>query len=354
MKLAFVTASLDLAHPTLAFTRAWVRALQRECADLRVIAREGTPFVEAPAVDLRVAFPAGHRSEQSSLLRRARWALFLRRELRGCDAVLAHMVPRDALWARRCLGASARVGLWYAHGSAGKGLGSALRACDLVFTPSERAFPMLTPKLRASGHGIDLERFAERPAAVASADAPLLFAARLSATKEPLLALAGYRLWRERTRRAPRRLVFAGAPLTEADRSLARELGAAIGDDAQVLGPRAALWSEMPTLYAHAALLLAPSRTGSLDKNVLEAHACGVPAVVLAESGAAEHVAHVDPEGVCAHATPEELATAIERLLALPPEEALRRAALRRSLVAEEHDLTQLARRIARELAHGG
>ncbi|MBK9383854.1 MAG: glycosyltransferase [Planctomycetes bacterium] len=353
MKLAFVTASVDPAHPTLAFTRSWVRALQREVPSLRVISREGTPFEGEPALDLRVAFPGGHRSEQTSLLRRAQWALFLRRELRGCDAVLAHMVPRDALWARRCLGASARIGLWYAHGSVGKGLGKALRACDRVFTPSERAFPMLATNLCAFGHGIDLQAFASRPAAIAADDAPILFAARLSATKEPELALAGYRIWRERTRLAPRRLHFVGAPLTKDDRALAAKLEAAIGGDALVRAPRAATWAEMPTLYGNAALLLAPSRTGSLDKNVLEAHACGVPAIVLAESGAAEHVAHVDPEGISAHATPEELATAIERLLALPPEEAARRAARRRALVAAEHDLVALARRITGELAHG-
>jgi glycosyltransferase involved in cell wall biosynthesis len=353
VKLAFVTASVDPAHPTLAFTRSWVRALRREVQALRVLAREGTPFEGEPAIDLRVAFAGGHRSEQSSWLRRAQWALFLRRQLRGCDAVLAHMVPRDALWARRCLGTSARIGLWYAHGSAGKGLGRALRACDRVFTPSERAFPMLATNLRAFGHGIDLQAFAPRASSLLTDDAPILFAARLSAAKEPELALAGYRLWRERTRLPRRPLAFVGAPLTKADRALSEQLRERLAGDPFVRAPRAAAWAEMPALYGGSALLLAPSRTGSLDKNVLEAHACGIPAVVLAESGAAEHVAHVDPEGICAHATPEELATAIERLLALPQEEALRRAAQRRALVAREHDLRQLVPQIVRELAHG-
>ena len=88
------------------------------------------------------------------------------------DAVLAHMIPLFLILAAPL--AKARripLALWYTHWHASRSLRLALPLADLVLSVDAASFPLATPKLRATGHAIDVERF--RPRERAAHDGPL-------------------------------------------------------------------------------------------------------------------------------------------------------------------------------------
>jgi glycosyltransferase involved in cell wall biosynthesis len=73
--------------------------------------------------------------------------------------------------------------------------------------------------------------------------------------------------------------------------------------------------AELARLYASADLLVFPSRTDTLGQVVMEAHACGLPAIVSQEGGPKEIVQDGETGIVLASAHPSAWASAIESLL---------------------------------------
>src|SRR5262249_13773183 len=95
-------------------------------------------------------------------LRGARFETALALELRGLrgGAVVAHMCPIYAVLAAplvRPLGVP--LVLWFTHWRRSRLLDLAERASTAVTSVDERSFPFPSPKLRAIGHGIDLDEF---------------------------------------------------------------------------------------------------------------------------------------------------------------------------------------------------
>jgi glycosyltransferase involved in cell wall biosynthesis len=72
---------------------------------------------------------------------------------------------------------------------------------------------------------------------------------------------------------------------------------------------------ELVSLLSRAALLLYTSRLEPFGLAPLEANACGTPVVGIAEGGVRESIQHEQNGLLVNHDDPEELATAIERII---------------------------------------
>ena len=116
--------------------------------------------------------------------------------------------------------------------------------------------------------------------------------------------------------------------------------------------PEAVPYPEIPAFYRDATLFLSASRTGSVDKVVLEAMAAGRPVVtcseafapILAELGDdAERLLYRPGDA-------EDLARKIEALLAASPAERDALGARLRAIVARDHEVGALAERLVREM----
>jgi glycosyltransferase involved in cell wall biosynthesis len=160
-----------------------------------------------------------------------------------------------------------RVLLWYTQTRTNPLLERAVRSADAVLTVDERSFPFASSKVRAIGHGIDVERFA-------CADPPgrerlrLLALGRYSPVK-------GYPELIAAAREAGAELVVHGSTETDAERAHRREVASLGGGGVTIAGPAAP--SEVPALLAAADALVSATRGGA-DKVVLEAGAACVPA----------------------------------------------------------------------------
>jgi glycosyltransferase involved in cell wall biosynthesis len=181
--------------------------------------------------------------------------------------------------------------LWYTHWNASRSLRLALPLVDAVLTVGAGSFPLPTSKLHATGHAIDVERFAPGPPRPRAARVRLLALGRTARWK-------GYVTMLEALERAAEagvdaELEIRGPQLTDDERAHARELAERIAAS-DVLRPRVRLEpplprDRLPALLAGTDALVSatqPRASETLDKVVYEAAACGVP--VLASNAALE------------------------------------------------------------------
>jgi glycosyltransferase involved in cell wall biosynthesis len=272
-RLVFITQQVDPAHPALAATVAKLRALAERVDEVVVLADGAVSDALPPNARVhRFASPA-------KLGRGLRFEGALARELpRRPVAVVAHMCPIYAVLAAplaRPLGVP--VILWYTHWHASPTLRAAARAATAIASVDTRSFPLDSPKVRAIGHGIDLDEFPCR--ARDSRDALRLLAlGRYSPAKGLPTVLRGLR--RALDRGVDVHLSAHGPALSDLERDHRAELQQLVtelrlGDRARLNGPVER--AQVPELFAANDLLVNNMRAGAPDKVVYEAAASCVP-----------------------------------------------------------------------------
>ncbi|HET7572827.1 MAG TPA: glycosyltransferase [Gaiellaceae bacterium] len=268
-RLVFVTQAADPAEPVLAATLAKISALARLVDELVVL---------AGSVD-SAALPANCRAHSfaapSQALRGARFATLLAPELaRRPLAVVCHMSPVYALLAAP-LAKPLRVPLllWFTQQGAGRKLALAARVVDAILSVDGRSVPLASAKVRAIGHGIDLDALPCLPAR----EPPLrrlLGLGRYAPAKGWETALRALGELPEAT------LELHGPQLTAADRQhrpALERLAAELGVAGRVAFGDAVSHAEVPALYARADALVNPTRGNAADKVVYEAAASCLP-----------------------------------------------------------------------------
>jgi glycosyltransferase involved in cell wall biosynthesis len=335
-KLVFITQQVDPRHPALAATVPKIRALAELVDEVVVLADGAVPGVLPSNCRVRT-FRAPHKA-----LRGARFETALVRELKGLrgGAVLAHMCPIYAVLAAPLV-RPLRVPLvlWFTHWRRSRLLEAAERASTAVTSVDERSFPFPSRKLRAIGHGIDLDEFPCSPPRVGDG-LRLLALGRYSTAKGLDVAVAAVPLAGDDVE-----LHVYGPVLSEEERAHRAELEQLVADlgvDGRVTIGDPVPRSEIPALFATHDALVNNMRAGAPDKVVYEAGAACLP--VLASNPIFDEL--LDSEQRYTRWDPGALAERIRSLAAMPTDE---RAALGRRLrerVAERHSVQSWARGI--------
>ena len=269
MRLVFVTQAADPGHPVLGATLAKIRALAARVDEVVVIA--DTAAGDALPANCSVRTFAA----PSQAARGARYLAALAPELlRRPVAVVAHMSPIFALLAAP-LTKPLRVPLllWFTQQAAGPSLQTAERVVDRLLTVDVRTVPIRSPKVRAIGHGIDVDALP----CVPERRPPL----------RRLLGLGRYapvKGWETVLRALPAlpdaTLSLHGPLLTDSDRSelprlesLAGELGV---DGRVTFGPEVP-YATVPQLFGLADAVVNATHGNAADKVVYEAAAACLP-----------------------------------------------------------------------------
>jgi glycosyltransferase involved in cell wall biosynthesis len=342
MKLLICTQAIDVTDPVLGFFVRWVEEFAKHCEEVTVIClKEGKHDLPAnvrvhslgkertqPTADSRqptarhgrvpewleaISYKLSARILYTARFYRLIWSL--RHEY---DAVFVHMNPEyvvlgGAFW---CLWGK-RVNLWYAHKSVTFKLRVAVRFAYRVLTPSTESFRLVTRKLCILGHGIDTDFFT--PDASVTRTEYLVSAGRLAPSKRHDLAIhAAVRAGREL------HILGEGPARSELERC-ARETGAQV----RFLGPGSQ--EGMRSAYRTAHAMVHTSETGSMDKVVLEALACGCPVITTSGAYPDAPVAHAD-------ATPIAIAACVN--------DDAYTGEMRAAYVMDHHSLSRLIPRI--------
>jgi glycosyltransferase involved in cell wall biosynthesis len=335
-KLVFITQQVDPRHPALAATVPKIRALAGLVDEVVVLADGAVPG--ALPENCRVhTFRARYRA-----LRGARFEAALARELRGLrgGAVVAHMCPIYAVLAAPLV-RPLRVPLvlWFTHWRSSDLLKAAERASTAVTSVDERSFPFPSRKLRAIGHGIDLDEFPCMPPR-GGTGTRLLALGRYSTAKGLDIAVAAVPLAGPDVE-----LHVHGPALSDEESAHRAELELLVREleleDRVTIGdpvPRA----EIPTLFATHDALVNNMRAGAPDKVVYEAGASCLP--VLASNPIFDEL--LDPGQRFTRWDANGLAERIRALAALGLDERTALGHTLRERVAVGHSVQSWARGI--------
>lgn len=275
MKLLICTQLVDKNDPVLGFFVRWIEEFKKHC--------------EVEVVSLKDLGSGGRVARAWRLLHLVWGGEY--------DAVFVHMNPEYVVaagWLWRLRGK--KIALWYTHKSVDLKLRIAEHFADIIFTASKESFRLRTKKLRIMGHGIDTDFFTPDPL-LARGNAMLSVGRLMKSKRHDLVIQAAARERRE--------LRIAGeGPERMYLESLAAKLGATV----RFLGGITQL--QLRDEYRKAAYLIHTSETGSLDKVVLEALACGCP--VKTNDPALKHLEQATPAYVREH---HSLSMLIPRIL---------------------------------------
>ena len=295
MKLLICTQAVDSDDPTLGFFVRWIEEFSKRCEKVTVICLRKDEYSLPDNVKV---FEIG--KTVGSMQKAVKFFSLAWKQRHNYNAIFVHMNPEyivvsGLLW--RLL--NKRIALWYTHKSVNLKLRIAIFFSHIVFTASKESFRLSTKKLHIMGHGIDTDFFF--PDASVARGSCVLSVGRLMPSKRHDLAMRV-------AKQEGRELRIAGEGPERAHlEALARELGV----QAHFLG--GITQSQLRDEYRKAAYLIHTSETGSLDKVVLEALACGLP--VRTNDSALKHLENVGPEYIRERHSLKRLIPAILNLL---------------------------------------
>ncbi len=341
MNLLLLTQRVDEHDANLAFHMRWIAELARRATRVTVIAQAVGEYGALPA---NVSVHSLGKERGAPKVAQG-WALFrlLARFVRTHEAVLALMIPAYVLAAAPFAWLWRRpLFLWYAHGTVTRRLRLAVRACAKVFTSSVNGMRLDTPKRHILGQAIDTDSFSP-DSSVSRSAATLVTVGRISPVKHLDTLIEAVRILKGRGR--PVELQIIGEPILEADRQheiRLRQHAVELGLESLVRFCGALPPERLPDVYRRATVCVNASTTGSLDKAVLEALACGCPAV----TGNEAYRDLLPATALVAGTAPEAYASALERLLSDPYDVAPLRA-----WVVQDHNLERTIGRLYDEMA---
>ena len=340
MKILFITRRIDQQDALAGFSFTWIKKLAERLEKLEVICLEVGDLTGLPA-NCQV-HSLGKEQGASRWQRFWRFQKLARSLVPQVDGVLAHQNPEYSLavawW---CKLRKKRLIAWYTHKAVTWRLRLMVAVVDKVISASAESFRLKTNKLTILHHGIDVDFFSFRPKPV-SGQLKLVSVSRLSPTKniETIIEVAAQLFEEDQALGVD----IYGAPagqdgvkyLAKLQKMVAdRQLGSVIN----FRGP--APYTQTPALYQQSDLLVNCSQTGSLDKAVLEAMACGT--LVLTTNEAFKNFFKTLPVDLYASDRPM-LVSKIKTLAGLANRQTLQSQL--RQLIVKEHNLDDLLAKI--------
>jgi glycosyltransferase involved in cell wall biosynthesis len=280
MRLLVFNLATDADDPILGFTTGWLNALAARVEAVDVITMRAGRLALAPNVRV---FSLGKENGYSEPQRGLRFYRLLSDLLlkNRYDAAFFHMTELFAVMAApllRLRGVPST--LWYAHKSVTRNLQMAEKLVKHVVTASPESFRIASKKTIITGHGIDTDLFA--PLEDARYERFTVMTVGRVAPVKGLVALIDAARMLNDVPDLHIAVVGAALPGDEAYAAGLRNGSSDLGERFEWVGAlsNAAVAARLP----HSSAFVNLSSTGSLDKAVLEAMACGVPVITANEA----------------------------------------------------------------------
>ncbi|KKT29483.1 hypothetical protein A3I36_02740 [Candidatus Giovannonibacteria bacterium RIFCSPLOWO2_02_FULL_45_28] len=332
MNLLILTQKVDKEDDNLGFFHRWLEKFAEKTDNVFVVAN----FVGEHNLPANVqVFSLGKEKKVGRIGRYINFYKYLLSTLPKTDAVFVHMIPAWVIlaWLPAFIFRK-RLYLWYTHKSVTPLLRIAEKLVTKIFTASPESCRLNSSKIVVTGHGIDIEHFKPKDFSKNQTAVRLLGVGRITPSKDYEFLIETIAILIKKSRGII--LDIIGAPITPADlvykknlENLIQQKG--LRQNISFLGAKT--YDEMPDVYSSHDLLLHASETGSIDKAVLEAMACGLPVVTTSEAfrGMLEVV-------------PKDANLIAERITHLNRDMSLRK------IIVENHDLDNLVEKIVKKL----
>ncbi|HEV8724278.1 MAG TPA: glycosyltransferase family 4 protein [Candidatus Binatia bacterium] len=347
MRLLLFNLATDADDPILGFTTQWIRALAQRVDFIHVITmRAGR--LEMPA-NVRV-YSVGKEKGYNEPRRAFEFYRILARTLREerVDVCFSHMMPLFTVMAGPILKPMGiPIITWYAHLNLTWMLRVAHWLSARMVASVSNAYPYRRDKFIAIGQGIDTGLLSPGAEITAEPIPLILCVGRLSPVKDhpTLIKAAGIlrEIWQQ-----PYRVAIVGGPATSRDEPYVRSLHQLVkqlGLEKTVHLEPAVSMDRLPEWYRRSAVNVNMTPTGSGDKVVWEAMACGRLCVV-ANEGFRETLGNYADSLVYAYGEAEQLAERLKWVLSLSRDERLVMEMYLRGRVESMHGIDRLAQNL--------
>jgi glycosyltransferase involved in cell wall biosynthesis len=297
MKLLIVTQVVDREDAVLGFFCDWISELAKYYEKIEVLCLSKGSF-DLPT-NVRV-YSLGKESKKpvrsDSLRRQARrikylfkYLAYIKKRKNDYDEVLVHMIPLYAvLGAVIWRPAKKRVSLWYAHGHVPFGLKLSEKLVDHIFTANRESCRVDSQKVIILGHGIDTEKF-EPIIREKRKDGffRIISIGRIAPIKDYETLIRAIGVIVKKYRRREVRCQIIGAALLDQHENYFHKLRRLVAEEnlekyLEFVG--SVPYTNIIQYFSEADIMASASRTGSLDKAMLEAMSMKLPVLSCNEA----------------------------------------------------------------------
>lgn len=284
MKLLICTQTLDKNHPILGFFHGWILEFSKHFSEVHVICLQKGAYILPPHV---YVYSLGKEEGESRLKYIYRFYknfghIFFKVRV---DFVFFHMgaiyniLASPFFFLRKIY--KTKFYWWKTHGHINLVGKIALLCVDRVYTAAEVSFPINTKKKYVVGHAIDTNISTHLKNEVGITKT-ILFVGRVTSVKNIEYVLTTAQILHEKGIDFCVRIVGASpdAKYLTALETMVRDMHL----DTVVTFVGALLHTDLEAEYQNADVVMNPSKTGGIDKVVLEAMSYGTPVVALEET----------------------------------------------------------------------
>lgn len=351
MTLLFITRKIDYKDERAGFVIDWLQELALKVTKLVVICQEEGEWPNRPANT--VVYSLGKDLGYSKIRQFINFQFLAIKLMSGVAGVLAHMMPLFGILAGPwCKIFKKKLVQWYAHGTVDWRLKLADFWVDAYITSSMDGLRLKTKKpVQVIGQGINVKFFvpksSDNPQTLQNKKFKILSVGRISPTKnlDMLIKAAEDLQLNEFEMRDKILLQIIGGPGKPEQATYMKALeeevkSKKLNNVIDFLGPLSR--AEILSYYQNCDLFINLSETGSLDKAVLEAMACG--SLVLTSNEAYKDI--LPPELFLQDRNVQTVAQKIKEIYKLPEVAKKELATLLRQEVVANHNLENFVKKI--------
>lgn len=349
MKLLIITQKVDINDDVLGFFHGWIIEFSKKFKKVTVICLKQGDYNFPSNVEV---MSLGKEMGRTKLGYLFSFYKYIWKERHNYDTVFVHMNPQYVIlgwpiW--KILGK--KVSLWYAAGRMPLIISLANKLTDIVFTSTPEGYRLKSRKIQVVGQGIDANKFEIQNPKIKTDGFKIVSVGRISPSKDYKTLILALNYMKLDGFRLPK-VEIAGQPATNSD------IGYMVGlkklveekdllDIVKFIGPIPN--KELPNFLNMADIFVNMSHTGSLDKAILEAMACGLPVLTCNEAlrGVLGPYAN---ELMYSKEDYVKLADGLGELILMANEEREKLGLALREIVVKDHNLVGLISKISHAL----
>ena len=280
MKLLIITQRVDINDDNLGFFHGWIEGLAQRTEKLYVVCLSEGEHRFPENVEV---YSMGKEGGANKAVQFFRLQKYLIRNLNKADGIFVHMAPIYAILSFPIATLlRKKILMWYTHKSQNWKLWFAEKLVGRIYTASVESFRIGSKKVKATGHGIDIQLF--KPDKLSNGVFRILTAGRIEPSKdlETQICALDILVNQEGIKNIEMTILGSGQLDYYEKKIRALIYEKKLGDYVRFLGsiPN----RKMPAYYNKSDLFINSGRTGGVDKAVLEAMACATPVIVSNEA----------------------------------------------------------------------